>query len=196
MTAQGIFAYGYVKSWEEIERIKLTYQATVVSDPAPYPTMPKKMAEKYRDWYICYFKEMRGLSITEFKGSVVYADRTRMFDTIANEITNATLMFRQRPSELEQGMIGHWENIYRTTVEENDGRTKSTWLKKDGKQSDYPFALLYARIALSTILSSGKASLVEPTVLSNTPVTSSISANGRTASSLTESVKATFADLD
>lgn len=196
MTSQGIFDYGYVKSWEEIERIKLTYSAVVVADPAPYPTMPKKMAEKYRDWYICYFKEMQGLGITDWKGSVVYADRTRMFDTIANEITNATLLFRQRPQELEQGMISHWENLYRTTVEEPDGRTKSTWLKKDGKQSDYPFALLYARVALSTILSSSNASLVEPTLSSNAPVTDSLTANGRFHTTLTESVRQTFADFD
>lgn len=140
MTAQGVFDYGKVKSWEDIEHLKLMYNATVVCDPAPYPTHPKIYAEKYHDWYICYFKELTGLDVIQWKdNSVVYADRTKLLDTVATEITQAKLLFRQRPYELE-AYIADWQNIYRTTVEQPDGRTKSTWLKKDGKNSDFSFA--------------------------------------------------------
>ncbi len=161
MTPQGVFDYGKVHSWEEIEHMKLMYNATVVCDPNPYPTHPKIYAEKYPDWYICYFKEMKSLDVIEWKNSVVYADRTKLLDTVANEIANAKLLFRQRPYELE-AYIADWQNIYRTTVEEPDGRTKSTWLKKDNKESDFSFATAYARIGLSRLMGSMSGSLVEP----------------------------------
>lgn len=139
MTSQGVFDYGKVNSWEDIEHLKLMYNATVVCDPAPYPTHPKIYADKYSDWYICYFKEMNSIDVVQWKDSVVYADRTKLLDTVATEIAGAKLLFRQRPYELE-AYIADWQNIYRTTVEQPDGKVKSTWLKKEGKNSDYSFA--------------------------------------------------------
>lgn len=166
-TTQGIFAHGKASSWEEIETLKLTWDATMVVDPAPYPTMPKKLAEKYTDFYLCYFKETTGLQIVDFNGQIVYADRTRLLDTVANEITDAKLLFRENPSALED-YIADWQNIYRTTVESPDGRTKSTWLKKDNKESDYPFATAYFRIALSTLIGT-QSFMVEPQTTRDTP---------------------------
>ena len=162
-TPQGIFAHGKTESWEELERLKLMWNASMVIDPAPYPTMPKKLADKYSDIYLCYFKEQQGMSIVTTKGQVVYADRTRLLDTVANEITEAKLLTREAPYALED-YIGDWENLYRTTIEANDGRTKSTWLKKDNKESDYPFATAYMRIALSFILDGSGSQLVESTL--------------------------------
>lgn len=161
MTPDGVFDHGYVDSWEKIEHLKLMYNAVVVSDPNPYPTMPKIMAEKYSDWYMCYFKEMKGLDTIEFKGSVVYADRTRVIDIVANEIISGKLLFRQRVHEMEATMIKHWSNLYRTTEEKTDGRTKSTWIKKEDRQSDYPFALTYARIGLTKLMGGG-SDIIEP----------------------------------
>lgn len=160
MTPDGVFDHGYVDSWEKIEHLKLMYNAVVVCDPNPYPTMPKIMAGKYSDWYMCYFKEMKGVDTIEFKGSVVYADRTRVIDIVANEIISQRLLFRQRPSEMEATIIKHWANLYRTTEEKEDGRVKSTWIKKEDRQSDYPFALTYARIGLTKVLG-GKSEIVE-----------------------------------
>ena len=168
MTPQGVFDYGYVDSWDKIEHLKLMYNAVVVCDPNPYSTYPKIMSQKYSNWYMCYFKNMQGVDTIEWKGSVVYADRTRVIDIVANEINNATLLFRQRPYELER-MIEHWLNLYRTTIEKPDGKTQTTWLKKDGKQSDYPFALTYARIGLAKVLNSG-SDLISPVDESNTKV--------------------------
>ncbi len=162
MTPAGIFAHGRVKSWEEIEHMMLSWQATVVVDAMPYPTMPKMLAEKYPDqFYVCYFKESRTMDILLWKGNVVFADRTRLLDTVAQEISDAKMLFRERPSELED-YIAEWQNLYRTTTEELDGRTKSTWLKKENRESDFPFATAYARIALSRVLAAGAGTLVEP----------------------------------
>lgn len=182
MTHQGVFDYGYVKSWEEIEQMKLMYNAVVVCDPNPYQAMPKQMANKYKDWYLCYFKSLDGLSAVDWKEEeqIVYADRTRVIDIVANEIGSAKILFRQRPHELEK-MIEHWENIYRTTEEKEDGRIRSVWIKKEGKQSDYNFAMTYARIGLGKVLA-GNSNLVEVEQESNTPVSNISTTDGNNLS--------------
>lgn len=178
MTPQGIFSHGYVKSWEEIEHLKLMYNAIVVCDPNPYQAMPKQMAAKYSDWYLCYFKNLDGLSSIQWKEKeqIVYADRTRVIDIRANEIVNARLLYREHVHELED-VIKHWNNLYRTTVEAEDGRVKSTWIKKDDKQSDYPFAEVYARIGLSQLLG-GSSDLVDGSIEADTPITNISTTDG------------------
>lgn len=157
-TLQGIFAHGRTKSWEEFEHLKLMWNATVVSDPNPYPTMPKKYAEKYPDWYLCYFKPHEGIKFVTWKNKTVFADRTRLLDTVANEITTTTLLFREHAYALED-YIADWANIYRTTVEKENGQVKSEWLKKEGKNSDYSFATAYMRLGLSRQINSGSTML-------------------------------------
>lgn len=196
MTAQGVFDYGKVTSWEQIEHLKLMYNATVVCDPAPYPTSPKIMADRYSDWYICYFKEMNNLDVIQWKGSVVYADRTKLLDTVATEIATAKLLFRQHPYELE-AYIADWQNIYRTTVEQADGRIKSTWLKKENKESDYSFATAYARIALSRTMGTFGGMLIEPEGEQSTKVRDSVDDQGNvTIDTLSNAVADTLADLE
>lgn len=162
MTPEGIFDHGYVDSWEKIEHIKLMYNAVIVADPNPYSAMPKQLANKYNDFYLCYFKILDGLSAVQWKETeqVVYADRTRVIDIRANEIIHGRLLYREHVNKLEN-IIAHWNNLYRTTEEKEDGRVRSIWMKKEGKQSDYPFAEVYARIALSQLLG-GTGALVEP----------------------------------
>ncbi len=171
MTSQGVFAHGYVDSWDKIEHLKLMYNAVVVCDPNPYSAIPKQMANKYNDWYLCYFKNLDGLSAIKWKEEeqVVYADRTRSIDIVANEIVNGRLLFRERAHQLED-IIAHWTNIYRTTKEEPDGRVKSIWMKKENKQSDYPFSMLYARIGLMQLMAGG-SEFIEPSNESERPVT-------------------------
>ncbi len=171
LTAEGVFDYGYVDSWDKIEHLKLMYNAIVVCDPNPYQAMPKQLANKYSDWYNCYFKNLDSSSAIQWKDKeqVVYADRTRVIDIVANEIVNCRLLFRQRPHELEK-MIDHWTSIYRTTEEKEDGKIRSIWMKKEGKQSDYPFALTYARIGLTQLLGGG-SQLVERSMTPETTIT-------------------------
>lgn len=195
MTAQGVFDYGKTKSWEELERIKLTYNATVVCDPAPYPTIPKQLASKYNDFYLCYFKESSNLSLLQWKETSVYVDRTRLLDIVANEITEAKLLFRQRPQELET-YIADWNNIYRTTEEKPDGRTKSVWMKKENKNSDLSFATAYARVALTQLMNGSNSSFIEPSFLPEIKVTATMNENGRTYTSLGENIKDTFENLN
>lgn len=162
LAPEGMFAHGTVGSWEEIEHLKLMHQAMLVMDAMPYPTMPKLLAEKYDDAYICFFRESKTMDTVKWDKSVVSVDRTRALDTIAAEISGAKLIFREHPSALED-FIRDFENLYRTTEEdEATGKQKILWQKKAGRESDYPFALLYARVGLSRLLVSGGGQLVEP----------------------------------
>ncbi len=198
MTPQGVFSHRKVRSWEEVEHLMLTWQATCVVDAMPYPTMPKKLAEKYSDrFYMCYFKDSKTMDILNWKKNIVFADRTRLLDTLASEIADAKLLFRERPSELED-YIAEWQNLYRTTVENSDGRTKSTWLKRENRESDFPFATAYARIAMSRILSTGGGSLVEPAFSGGMGMDTVIGAGsaGGGARGLGSMVEDTFAGME
>lgn len=182
MTPQGIFDHGYVDSWDKIEHLKLMYNAIVVCDPNPYSATPKQMANKYSDWYLCYFKNLDTLSAVQWKDKeqVVYADRTRVIDIRASEIVHGRLLYRQRDYELED-VITHWGNLYRTTEEKDDGRVRSIWVKKEDRQSDYPFAEVYARIGLSQLLG-GQSTLIDPTYTPDGTVTNIVAKEGNTVS--------------
>lgn len=182
-TPQGVFAHGRTKSWEELEQLKLMWNAIVVCDPNPYSTKPKQLAAKYNDFYLCYFKEQKDMSLLTWKHgeSIVYADRTRLLDTVANEITEARLLFREHPMQLED-YIADWANIYRTTEELPDGRVKSVWMKKENKESDFSFATAYMRIALSRIVEGGDSMVLEPQLPTPNNVTyTATMQNGKTA---------------
>lgn len=197
MTPAGIFEHGYVDSWEKIEHIKLMYNAVVVCDPNPYQAMPKQLAAKYNDFYLCYFKNLDGLSAVQWKEQeqVVYADRTRIIDIRANEIVNGRMLYREHVHKLED-VIAHWSNLYRTTEEKEDGKTKSVWIKKDDKQSDYPFAEVYARIALSQLLGS-ESMFLEPTQATDHKVTNITAKTGSMVNvDLSGIVANTMADFD
>lgn len=187
-TPQGIFAHGKAHSWEEIEKLKLMWNATVVCDPAPYPTMPKQMANKYNDWYLCRFKNFEGFKSIEWKGSDVFVDRTRMLDTVANEITDAKLLFRESPYKLED-YIADWNNIYRTTEEKDDGRMKSTWKKVENKESDFSFATGYMRIGLSLMLSSGASNEFAELLTNEQPKADYIDSDGQLKTDLHSKVE-------
>jgi hypothetical protein len=153
-TPDGIFAHGVTESWDEIENIILTYKPYTVIDPNPYPTHPRRLMEKYKGKvYICYFGQSTNTAqIIRWgereKTGVVYADRTKILDLVAQEIIDRDIIFTETPSKMED-YIEQWGNIYRTTVEGDDGRIVSKWLKKEGKLNDFALATTYFRMALS-----------------------------------------------
>lgn len=197
MTPEGIFDHGYVDDWAKVEHLKLMYNAVVVCDPNPYQAMPKQLAAKYPDWYLCYFKQLDSLSSVQWKEAeqIVYADRTRMLDIRANEIVSARMLYREHPHKLED-VIAHWNNLYRTTEEKEDGKIRSIWVKKDDKQSDYPFAEVYARIGLSQLLG-GESALVEGS-LAVEPKKTTISTNdgSKVTIDLTGNLQDTFEAME
>jgi DNA-directed RNA polymerase subunit RPC12/RpoP len=195
-TPQGVFAHGKTKSWEDLETLKLMWNAVIVCDPNPYSTMPKRMAAKYNDWYLCYFKEQVDMSLLKWKEAenIVYADRTRLLDTVANEITEARLLFREHAYALED-YIADWNNLYRTTIEKPDGRMVSTWLKKENRESDFSFATAYMRIALSRVMQAGGSEFIEPAALPTSPVTYEAKSANVVETDLSAIVEETLSEL-
>lgn len=193
MTPQGVFAHGKTKSWEEIEHLKLMWDATMVIDQMPYPTYPNRLSKQYRDVYTCRFKDLATDNL-KWDGDMVWADRTKLLDIIANEITDARLLFRETPYQLED-LIEDFQNLYRTTEEKDDGKIKTVWAKKANAKSDYPFALAYARIALTRILG-GRSEFIEAADSSDTPITDSIGKDGRLESTLPSIIEDTFNAMD
>jgi hypothetical protein len=169
MTHDGIFDFGKTDSWDEVERLKLMYKAVLVMDPNPAPTKPTEMVRKYPgSAFLCYFKQdTKNLGIIQYgtgvNASVVYADRTKILDLIANEKIEQKTLYRKQLHELEK-VIDEWENIYRTTEEKEDGRTRSVWIKKEGKVCDYPFSEAYARVALSRLAIGESSKYITPPV--------------------------------
>lgn len=166
-TPEGIFDYGATESWDDIERLILTYNAVCVIDANPYPTIPKRLVDKYRGRvFINYYRQdTKDLGVIRWgenanKG-VVYADRTKIFDAVAQEITETTLLFRQSPHKLEE-YIQHWGNIYRTIEVDSKGIPKGIWVTKEGKPDHWAHATIYMRIAMTKLLGSkGMGTFVE-----------------------------------
>lgn len=166
-TPDGIVDHGETESWEDIERLIDMYKPYVVIDPLPYPTDPKRLVDKYhRKVFICYFKSSTtGLKIVEWgkgdKMGVVYADRTKILDLVANEIVEGTMIFRESPHNLED-YISHWSHMYRATEEDEKGKVKTNWITQEGKPDHFALATVYYRIALSKAMRTGETTFVEP----------------------------------
>lgn len=196
-TPQGVFAHGKTHSWEEIEHLKLMWNAIVVADPNPYSIKPKQLAKKFNDFYICYFKEQTDLSLLKWKESdnTVFADRTRLLDTVANEITECRLLFREHAYALED-YITDWNNLYRTTVEKADGQMVTTWLKKENKESDYSFATAYMRIGLSRIMQTGGSEFIGMDDLAHAPITYKAVGTDKVETYMGDVVQETFEEME
>lgn len=182
-TPSGIFQYFETESWEEIENIFLMYNATMVIDANPYPTVPKQLVEKYpgRVFINYYVQDRKGLGIIRYQEKdnkgVVHSDRTKILDNVASMIVNRELQFALRPSEMEE-YIYHWENVYRIVEEGTDGVQKGKWMLKEGKPDHFVHATVYYRIALDKVLNSGFGTIAlsarpkkekeAPTVINNT----------------------------
>ena len=69
-------------------------------------------------------------------------------------------------------------------------------IKKDGKQSDWPFALLYARIGLSLVMSTTGAGFLHEPQDATRRATDTILPDGLTESTLGQSVADTLSNLD
>lgn len=159
-TPEGIFDYGKTENWDDIERLKLMYNATMVIDANPYPNVPKQLVNKYPGQvFMNYYREdSKNLGIvrwgTKKDKGVVITDRTKIFDLVAQEINEAKLPYRMTSYQLE-GYIQHWSFIYRTTEVDANGMEKGKWVVQENKPDHWAHAHIYMRIALSKVLGLG-----------------------------------------
>lgn len=159
-TPDGVFATGSTTSWEEIEKLFLMYNATMVIDAMPDFTIPKQLMEKYKGRvFVCYYKQdTQNAGAIRFKTGqdygVVHADRTKIFDLVATEINEKRMKFRMNPNELEE-YITHWGNTHRITETDPKGFERGVWTKDPSKPEHLAHATIYMRMALSRQLGRG-----------------------------------------
>lgn len=157
-TPEGIFDYGKTESWEDIERLHLMYNSVMVIDAMPDFTIPKQLVQKYKGKIFVnyYVQDSKNLGTVRWgkneEWGVVKTDRTKALDLLATEITQAKLLFRQQPRDLE-GLISHWSNVFRTTeMDEKTGIEKGNWTHQEHKPDHWVHATVYMRIALSRVM--------------------------------------------
>lgn len=149
----GIFRVYETESWEEIESDIQRYNAYCVIDANPYPTVPKKLAEKYRGRvFIHYFKQdQKDLNIIHWgegeNRGVVQSDRTKLIDMVVAEFKSQDILFNMTTSDLEQ-YIYDWGQLFRTIKTSSQGIARSVWETIEGRRDHYAFATLYWRVAL------------------------------------------------
>lgn len=156
-TPQGVFDYGKTEDWDEIERLLLMYNATMVIDANPYPNIPKQLTEKYKGRvFINYYqRDTKNLGVIRWGEradyGVVRSDRTKLLDLVAGEIAEGRQLYRMTGHALE-GYIYHWSNIYRTIESDAKGLERGIWITQENKPDHWVHAHAYMRIALSRLL--------------------------------------------
>lgn len=153
-TPNGIFKVGVTKNISDLERLMLQYDAKcMVIDALPYPAEVIKLVKKYPGRvFMNYYSQDKAAMGTVRWGKekdfgVVNSDRTKIFDTVATEISNLDIIFKLTLYQLEE-YISHWGNIYRTIVENNKGIKHGEWVRQEGKPDHWAHATIYWRIAL------------------------------------------------
>lgn len=195
-TPEGVFDYGKTEEWNDIERLLLMYNATMVIDALPDFTVPKQLVQKYRGRVFInyYVPDTKNLGVVRWgqneEFGVVKSDRTKLFDLIASEITAVKLPYRQQPRELE-AYISHWSNIFRTTsIDEKTGIEKGNWTHQEHKPDHFCHAHAYMRIALSRLLGGTfGAEFAEPRLTKSEQKTDYIDAGGQLHTDLGEKIE-------
>ncbi len=168
----GIFEMGSTESWDDIEDLRNRYGATMVIDALPYPTMPKRLAQKYNGkvfvhYYVKDIKEIGTIWWGENnKRLIVESDRTKIIDQVVADLNSGDIVFNLNESQLEEYII-HWGNLYRTVELAGNGIIQSSWKtigqETGTKKPDHlAHATIYWRIALEKAALSGGIVKPEP----------------------------------
>ena len=152
----GIFDMGITEDWDLIENLRNQYNATMVIDANPYPTMPTRLANKYAGKvYLHYYQQDRKTEGTlRWDTKSVKSDRTKIIDYVVSELNSKDIIFNMTENQLEE-YISHWGNMYRIIKENNMGIRKPTWETIEGKPDHFSHAQIYWRIALEQTLGQG-----------------------------------------
>lgn len=165
---KGIFAYGTATEWSEIEQLITMYKATAVIDALPDFTVPERLARKYPGQvYVHYYvHDSKSMNVTERKEGeqfgVLQSDRTKLFDNMAARISSQRLRFFQSKEALQakNGLIYHFENMYRIVEEDTKHVKRARWETKTGKPDHFAHAAAYYVVGLSLALLTGEAGAV------------------------------------
>lgn len=161
----GIFAYGTTTDWADIERLIIMYKATCIIDALPDFTVPEQLARKYPGQVFVhyYLHDSKSIKVTERKEGeqfgVLQSDRTKLFDDMAARISSQRLRFFQSKDALQtkNGLISHFENMYRIVEADPKGIKRARWETKTGKPDHFAHASAYYVVGLSLALLVGES---------------------------------------
>lgn len=122
--SEGIFYYGGVKTWDEIEKFMNRWpDSVVVGDQGGHMIGIRKLQEKFpnRVFLVYYRRDRKSQSIikwgeNEERGMVV-VDRNKAIQLVIDEFTDRRIPLYGNKADYHD-YITHWLNIYRTTEED------------------------------------------------------------------------------
>jgi hypothetical protein len=185
----GVFSYGTTTSWDDVERLMLMHDATLVIDALPDFTIPERLARKYPGQvYVHYYvHDTKSLNTTAKKEGeefgVLQSDRTKLFDDMAARISSKRLRFFQTKDALQvkNGLIAHFESMYRIVEEDKKGIKRARWETKTGKPDHFAHACAYYVVGLSLALLTGDSGGVQKTGPTTRKTTYAVDASTDTA---------------
>lgn len=181
---QGVISHGTLDSWEEIEKMITMNDAITVIDALPDFTIPKHLADTYPGQvFVSYYthdtKNMEAIVRKEGdQFGIIQSDRTKLFDILAMEISSGKIGFFQESEHLlnRDGMIEHFENMYRVVEFDTKGIARARWETKGERETKRPdhfaHATAYYRVAMSQGLAPQDVGIVMPNAPGSQRVTS------------------------
>jgi GH15 family glucan-1,4-alpha-glucosidase len=148
--AQGIFKVGTTDDWNDIEELMKVYDIEAcVIDALPDLTEPRKLRDKYlgKIWLCYYKKEIQRADFIkwDYQTYTVYADRSKIFQQVIDEMTSKKIRFQMKPQELEE-YIRQWGSLYKMTEKDSLGIERDVW--ESGGEDHFCHATNYFRLAL------------------------------------------------
>ncbi len=154
--AKGIFETGMTKDWDEIERLFVKYQASMVIDLNPYPKHPKALAKKYPGRIHCsfYSRDKADMGVVRWgkgeKIGMVYSDRNKIIQETIDAIADGTVSFNLPESALED-YIAHWDSLFQTIETDHLGIPRAVWNTVAGKPDHLVHATVYWLLAMRRV---------------------------------------------
>lgn len=164
---EGIFSYGKYDSWDEVERLRNLYDATMVIDALPDFTVPERLARKYpgKVFVHYYTHDSKMMEVSIRNEGVNYgridSDRTKLFDLLAAEVTSGQVRFFLEPKALDE-LIYHFEQIYRIVEADPKGIERAKWETKENRPDHFAHAVAYWRVGRSFLIKAGETGGVTP----------------------------------
>lgn len=149
---QGLYYYDKVSSYEPIKKIMRTDpNAIIVMDALGDMVGPIELQEMFPNRvYLCYFRQdqKKGEIIDWNEDDMtVKVDRNRGLQLCVDEMTSKRIPIYGTEADWNPVML-EWLGMYRTEEESNLQTPIFKWNKPPTGRCDYPFAMLYWRVAV------------------------------------------------
>lgn len=164
--SKGIFYYGSVKTWDEIEQFMRRWpNSIVVGDQGGDLIGIRSLQQRYphRVYLVYYRRDRKTQSIIKWgeneEEGVVIVDRNKAIQLVIDEFTDRRLTLYGNKTDWHD-YVTHWLNIYRTT-EEDKSTMQPTYVWERNGADHLVHATVYFRVGLDKFRDTG-TSFFEP----------------------------------